>query len=306
MKLVTEEQSARLATHELAYRAVREALMAAVDPKTASFPVVLGHSFDPSNRFTVKSGAAPGIVGLKIGSYWPGNPERGLPRHSSTIILIDEAIGRIEAVVEGGQLNAYRTAAADAVATDTLARKDAEVLALFGTGHQARYEAAAVARVRALKDVLVVGRSAASTDAMVADLQALGLPARASSAQDACRAADIIIAATTAREPLFDADWVQPGTHISSMGSDATGKQELPPALFEHARLFCDLCEQSRRIGEFQHAGPEARIEAIGSVLLGAVPGRTSDSEITIFDSSGIAVQDLFIARAILAEVGST
>ena len=304
MQIVTEEQSARLATHELAYAAVRDALIAAVDPKTTSFPVVLGHASDTANRFTVKSGAAPGVVGLKIGSYWPGNAERGLPRHSSTIILIDEAIGRIAAVVEGGQLNAYRTAAADAVATDRLARRNAEVLAVFGTGHQARFEAAAVARVRTLKEVLVVGRATASAEAMAADLRALGLPARPSEAEAACRAADIIVAATTARAPLFDAEWIRPGTHLSSMGSDATGKQELPPALFSRARLFCDLPEQSRRIGEFQHASPEHRIEAIGSVLLGHVPGRTSEDEITIFDSSGIAVQDLFIARALLEKVG--
>ncbi len=304
MQFITEDQSARLITHEIAYAAVRDALMASIRPETASFPVVLGHGSDAANRFSVKSGAGPDIAGLKVGSYWPGNEAQGRPRHNSTILLLDQDTGRIGAVVEAGRVNAYRTAAADAVATDALARRDAEVLAVFGTGHQARYEVAALARVRKLRTILVVGRSEASARAMVADLVRQGLPAETAPAEAACRAADIIVTATTARAPLFEEAWVRPGTHVSSMGSDANGKQELPPALFPRARLFCDLPEQSRRIGEFQHAEASAEIAAIGAVLAGEAAGRTSEEEITVFDSSGIAVQDLYIARELLARVG--
>ena len=301
MLVVTEKELAALASHELAYEAVRMALADAVNPATVSFPVVLGHGSDPDNRFTVKSGAAPRIAGLKVGSYWPGNPVKGLPRHNSTIFLFDQSTGRITAAVEAGALNAYRTAAADAVATDALARSDAARLALFGTGHQALYEVEAVSRIRRLTEILVVGRSSRNVDNIVSEFKSRGLPARPSDAEAACKAADIIVTVTTATSPLFEAAWVSPGTHISSMGSDRIGKQELPPELFETARLFCDLPEQSRSIGEFQHVDAGIDVIAVGDVLSGKKQGRTNGEEITIFDSSGLAIQDLYVAKAILS-----
>ncbi|WP_337994700.1 hypothetical protein [Roseinatronobacter alkalisoli] len=174
------------------------------------------------------------------------------------------------------------------------------VLTLFGTGHQAAYEARSVARIRKLSRLLVVGRDPARTDAFVERLRSAGLPAEAATAEAAVRVADIIVTATTATRPLFKAEWVRPGTHISSMGSDSKGKQELPDDLFPRARLFCDLPEQSVRIGEFQHADPKAPPTAIGAVLSGNAEGRLNEREVTIFDSSGISLQDLYIAKAIL------
>jgi ornithine cyclodeaminase len=300
MIFVSEQESAAIASHELAFEAVRAALIAASKPGAHSFPVVLGNASDPQNRFTVKSSTDERMTGLKVGSYFPTNDAKGLPRHNSITLLFDQAEGRIGAIVEGGKLNAYRTAAADAVATDALARKDASVLALFGTGHQAEYEAAAVARIRTLKRVLVVGRDATKTDRFVTVLRGKGLPAERADAEAACRVADIIVTATTAAAPLFKAEWVRAGCHISSMGSDRTGKQELPPELFAASRLFCDLPEQSRRIGEFQHASAGVELTAIGEVLDGRAIGRTGADDITIFDSSGISLQDLYMAEAVI------
>ncbi|MFD2741171.1 ornithine cyclodeaminase family protein [Sulfitobacter aestuarii] len=253
MILITEAQSSAIVTPELAFEAVRDAFIAAVAPGAASFPVVIAHGSDPQNRFTVKSASGAELAGLKVGAYFPTNDARGLPRHASTILLIDQNTGRIGALVEGSAVNCFRTAAADAVASDALARPDAEVLTLFGTGHQAAYEAQAVARVRKLSRLLVVGRDPSRTEVFVERLRSSGLPVEAAAAETAVRAADIIVTATTATEPLFEAEWVRPGTHISSMGSDSEGKQELPSDLFPGARLFCDLPEQSMRIGEFQH-----------------------------------------------------
>jgi ornithine cyclodeaminase len=300
MILITEAESSAIVTPELAFAAARDAFIAAVAPGAASFPVVLGHGSDPQNRFTIKSASGAELAGLKVGAYFPTNDARGLPRHASTILLIDQTTGRIGALVEGSVVNCYRTAAADAVATDALARPDAEVLTLFGTGHQAAYEARAIARIRKLSRLLVVGRDPSRTDAFVEQLRGSGLPAEAAVGETAVLAADIIVCATTATAPLFQAEWVRPGTHISSMGSDSRGKQELPSDLFPHARLFCDLPEQSMRIGEFQHASPLAAPTAIGAVLSGDAPGRQDESEITIFDSSGISLQDLHMAKAIL------
>lgn len=300
MIYISEAESAALVTHELAYDAAKAALIAASAAGTVTFPVVLGHGSDERNRFTVKSGADAQLAGLKVGSYFPTNDEAGLPRHSSIIFLFDQSTGRIGAVIEGSKLNGYRTAAADAVATDALARPDASTLAVFGTGHQAAYEVAAVARVRRLGKVLVVGRSKERAHEFSESLRAQGLASQTADAEGACRAAEIIITATTARAPLFNAEWVQPGAHVSTMGSDATGKQELPPELFQNARLFCDLPEQSRRIGEFQHAAELLPVTALGDVLAGRTAGREDARQITVFDSSGVSVQDLYIAQEII------
>jgi ornithine cyclodeaminase/alanine dehydrogenase-like protein (mu-crystallin family) len=297
---ITEAQSAALVSHETAFQAVRAAFIAAIEPGAKSFPVVLGHASDPQNRFTIKSATGTKLTGLKVGSYFPTNDAVGLPRHDSIILLFDQNHGRIGAIVEGGKVNAYRTAAADAVATDALARRDARVLTVIGTGHQAAFEADAIARVRPIEQIYVVGRDSDRTTKFASKLRSEGLPAEASVAKAACSAADIIVTATTATAPLFEADWVKSGTHVSSMGSDATGKQELPPALFGKARLFCDLPEQSLRIGEFQHLTEDLPVTAIGEVLTNKASGRRSDDEITVFDSSGISLQDLHMAEAII------
>lgn len=301
MLFVPEAESAALATHELAYEAVRKAMLDVLAPTSETFPVVIAHGSTPSNIFTVKSASTADLAGLKIGSYWPDNSAVGLARHNSTIFLIDQSSGRIAAAVEAGTLNAYRTAAADAVAAETLARPNSRVLAVFGAGHQARFECAAVARVRDIERVLVVARQPEKAAAMAAQLSREGHLAEAADAEAACRAADIIVTATSSTSPLFREQWVKPGTHIASMGSDATGKQELPPGLLGRASLFCDLPAQSLRIGEFQHAPANARLVAIGDVLNGRLPGRTSTDEITIFDSSGLSIQDLRVAQHLLA-----
>ncbi|MCB1355567.1 MAG: ornithine cyclodeaminase family protein [Maritimibacter sp.] len=304
---IGEEDSAGLVTHDLAYAAVRAALIAAASGRSGVFPAVLGRSCDPGNTFSVKSGWSSDLTGVKVGSFWSGNPARGLPRHNSTIVLLDQETGRLRAVIEAGEVNAYRTAASDAVAADLLARPEARVLAVFGAGNQALFEVAALARIRPIDTVLVVARPSPRRDAFVATVMERGLDARAVPAEAAVRGADIVVAATPARAALFEADWVAPGTHVVSMGSDAPGKQELPVALLHRARLFCDLRSQSVQIGDFQHA--RAAIEAgelaltqIGDVIEGRRPGRLEEGEITVYDSSGISLQDLYIAEALIRE----
>ncbi len=250
----------------------------------------------------IKSAAGPAAAGIKIGSCFLGNDALDLPRHNSLILLFDQTRGRIGTIVEAGTLNAFRTAATDAVATDILARPEAEVLAIFGTGHQAEYEVAALSRIRRLRRVLVVGRAQSSSLAMVGHLNVAGIAAEMSEAEAACRCSDIIVTATGATAPLFRADWVRDGTHVSTMGSDAIGKQELPVPLLAAARLFCDLPTQSRAVGEFQHAPSDASLIAIGEVLRGTAPGRQSAEQIAVFDSSGLSLQDSYVALAVLGE----
>ncbi|WP_189262008.1 ornithine cyclodeaminase family protein [Streptomyces fuscichromogenes] len=304
MRILTEERSSALIDHELAFRAVTDAFVAAAAPGATLFPVVIGHGSDENDQFTLKSGASGRFAGVKIGTYFPSNDARGLPRHGTTVLLFDQERGRIGAVVEASQVNAYRTAAADAVATHALARTEAAVLTVFGTGHQALYECLAVARIRPITRINVVGRDRARVDGLRRRLdEHLGaVETRAADAETGCATADVIVTATTARAPLFEAAWVRPGTHVSAMGSDAPGKQELPPALLHRAVLFCDLPSQSLRIGEFQHYdGDPGDVTAIGSVLSQGDPGPSDADRITVFDSSGIALQDLYVAEALLA-----
>lgn len=301
MKFMSEDESASLVSHAMAYDAAREALVAVAE-EAIIFPAVLGHGSSPANRFSIKSAATADFAGLKVGSFWPGNSDQGLPRHNSLILLFDQSVGRVEWVIEAGKVNAYRTAAADAVAADLLARADASVLAIFGAGNQALFECLAIARIRPIRQVRVVARDAAKGDAFVAALKGEGLNAVRTEAREACEQADIVVTATPSRAPLFEADWVRPGTHVASMGSDAAGKQELPPALFDRAALFCDLPSQAVIMGDLQHfGGDRASIVAIGEVLRGSAQGRVSPEQITVFDSSGIALQDLTIARRLVA-----
>jgi ornithine cyclodeaminase len=145
MRFISEEESRLRITHEIAFHAVKDALIAAtVDVSSTIFPAVVAHAARKHDVFTIKSGTTSTISGLKVGSYWPDNITKGERNHNSTIILIDPASGRISSVVEAGEVNAYRTAAADAVAAVVLARPESSTLAIFGAGHQALFECLAL------------------------------------------------------------------------------------------------------------------------------------------------------------------
>jgi ornithine cyclodeaminase len=313
---VEEAVSKALVDEDLALESARSAFTASVTGGTV-YPVVVAPVTGDGHRFTVKSGASGTEAVIKIGSYWPGNEAHGLSNHGSTVVLLDPETGRVAAVVEAAAGNAFRTAAADALAVQTLAREDSRVLAVVGTGHQALYEARAAVRVRDFDTVLVAGRRPRAAQTRADDLRELlgasgtespsrgpsgtGLVVEATGIEDAVRRADVVVTATNAKAPVIRAEWVRPGTHISAMGADGSGKQELDPGLYEAADLFCDLPDQSRAIGEFSHAPDSVEITALGSVLTGDAPGRTDDEQITVFDSSGFALQDLAFAQAILA-----
>lgn len=300
MRFISESESSALINHELAYDAIYQALIAATQPDTKSFAVVHGQASDSKNIFSVKSSATQHLAGLKVGSFWEDNPKNGLPRHNALILLFNQTNGKMAAAIEAGKVNAFRTAASNAIATHVLARKDSKILSIFGTGNQAKYECEALARIRNFEQILIVGRDSNKAEKMAEDLNHLGIKTGVSEAKEACEQADIIVTATSSHAPLFKAEWVKAGTHISSMGSDKQGKQELPPELFRHSGLFCDLNTQSKVIGEFQHAPESATLTNIGDVLLANAQGRQSPEQITIYDSSGLSIQDLYIAQKIL------
>lgn len=301
------------AGRKAAFDAVRDAFVALADNEAELFPAVTAMVRSPETSISIKSGVnrRDGLVGLKVGTYWPDNDTRhGLANHGSTTLLLDDETGAARAVINARELNGLRTAAANAVATDALAREDAGSLAVLGVGHQAGYEIRAVCDVRPIARIAIWGRSSEKAEAFAATLRDLPVDAVVvvSDVEEAIAGADIITTVTLARRPLFAASSVPDGVHISAMGADKEGKQELDPDLLADALLFADDPVQSARIGEFQHIVRSGRVSAddivgVGDVLAGAHPGRTSPRQITVFDSSGVAIQDLNIAQFVLDDV---
>ena len=307
MLVLSEAQVKMIATPKLAFNAVREAFIAAHQGQGKLFPVVIAQGCDAGTTFSIKSGHLQDrrVSGLKVGSYWADNHQRGIPNHGTTTLLLDEETGIVRAVINAGYLNGLRTAAANAVATHSLARQNASVLGVIGAGHQAIFEVKAICQIRNIHKVLISSRSDASVNAAVEQLLAAGIPAEAADTKSACSQADILTTVTNASSPLLNAKWIKPGAHISAMGADQAGKQELPIELIASSTLFADLPEQSKVIGEFELAykqNSQLSITAIGAVLTDEAEGRVSEQQITIFDSSGIALQDLCVANTVLEQ----
>jgi len=307
LAVISEETVRQIVSRQLAFDAVRGAFESVASNRSQVFDVVIGTGLNDGEAFAIKSGNDAGgeTVGFKCGTYWAGNNDLGLAAHGSTILLLDAETGFPKVLVNASYLNGYRTAAADAVAVATLARSDSAVLGVIGAGQQAEQEIRAVSEVRALSLVKISTRSEERANWLANRLQDLAVEFRFTNAEEAVRGSDIVVTVTPSEEPLVRDEWVGDGTHISAMGADDVGKHELDTSIMKRASLFADFPRQSVVIGEFQHALGEGLISsaddisALGLVTLGKSPGRTSDSEITVFDSSGIAIQDLVVAAAI-------
>ena len=314
LAVVSEQTVRKIVTRQLAFDAVRAAFEAVALGRSRVFDVVIGTGLNEGEAFAIKSGidSAGELVGFKCGTYWAGNNEIGLPAHGSTILLLDPETGFPQALVSASYLYGYRTAAANAIAVSYLARSNATVLGVIGAGHQAEQEIRAVAEVRALSLIKISTRSEARASWIAERLQDVNIDIRFTSAEDAVRDSDIVTTVTPSRSPLVRDEWISDGTHISAMGADDVGKHELDTGILKRVSLFADYPRQSVIIGEFQHAyndgliGSADEIRALGSVTLGQSPGRISDSEITVFDSSGIAIQDLTAADAIFKAAQET
>ena len=307
LAIISDPTVRNIVTRQLAFDAVRAAFEGVAVDRARVFDVVAGSGLNDGEEFAIKSGidGEHEMVGFKCGTYWAGNFEKGLPAHSSTIILLDPETGFPQVLVSAAYLNGFRTAAANAIAVSCLARSDASVLGVIGAGHQAEHEIRAVAEVRALSLVKIFTRSEARASWITDRLKDVDIDIRLTSAEDAVRNSDIVVTVTPSESPLVRNEWIGEGTHISAMGADAKGKHELDTAILKRARLFAEYPEQAIKIGEFQHAYDDGIIDsvddicALGFVTLGKAPGRDSNMEITVFDSSGIAIQDLTVAGAI-------
>ncbi len=307
MYIVPEKEIAALMGREASFAAV-EAVFSAMSSKDAyNFPVIreaIGHAdalYGFKSGFDRKSLA----LGLKSGGYWPGNEAKGLTNHQSTVILFDADTGKVKALVGGNLLTALRTAAASAVSIKHLAPKNAKVLGMIGAGHQSTFQMRAAVEQRDFEKIIGWNYHPEMLSRLADLASELGLPFEAVELDRLGAEADVIISITSAFAPsLMDAHVTGP-THIACMGTDTVGKQEVEAALVARATVFTDEIAQSISLGETQHAIADGTLKQADIVELGAVingdhPGRTSSDELTLFDGTGVGLQDLAVASSVV------
>lgn len=307
MLIVRERDIADLMTREAAFDAVEKVFAAMAAGDARNFPVVreaLGHE-DALYGFKGGFDRAGGALGLKAGGYWPHNLERrGLINHQSTVFLFDPDTGKPAAMVGGNLLTALRTAAASSVSIKHLARADATVLGMIGAGHQAAFQLRAALEQRAFTKVIGWNYHPEMLPTLAKVAAEAGVPFEAVDLPGMAQA-DVIISITSAFAPSLMADHVSPGTHLACMGTDTKGKQEVEATLLARARVFTDEVAQAITIGEAQHAVAQgllapADIVPLGAVINGTDPGRRSPTDITLFDGTGVGLQDLAVAAAVV------
>ena len=307
MLIVPEREIADLMTREAAFDAVEKVFAAMASGDAYNFPVVreaIGHE-DALYGFKGGFDRAGLTLGLKAGGYWPNNLERrGIINHQSTVFLFDPDTGQATAMVGGNLLTALRTAAASSVSIRHLARKDAKVIGMIGAGHQAKFQLRAALEQRDFEKVIGWNLHPEMLSNLEEVAAEAGLPFEAVEL-DGMRGADVIISITSSFDAIITADQISPGTHVACMGTDTKGKQEVDPQLLARATVFTDEVAQSISIGEAQHAIAqgliaESDIAQLGAVINGTNPGRTSDDQITLFDGTGVGLQDLAGAAAVV------
>ncbi len=305
MIIVPESAIGELVSLEDCVNAVENVFVSMAERSAHNFPVVreaIGHQ---DALFGFKSGFdREGLaLGLKAGGFWPNNANQGLTNHQSTVFLFDPETGRCRAIVGGNLLTALRTAAASAVSIKYLARRDAKVLGMVGAGHQASFQLRAAVRQRPFEKVVAWNYHPEMLPKLAAVAEELAIPFEAVELDRLGDEADVIITITSSFQSILKARQIKPGTHLACMGTDTRGKQEVDAALVAAARLFTDEIAQAVSIGECQHAVAKgmiapAEITEIGAVINGQKPGRTSADQITLFDGTGVGLQDLAVAQA--------
>lgn len=323
IRVLSGEDIEKVFNLNMALEAVEKAYVQKHTGSGQVWPMVF-HEFEPGKAdLDIKSGNLneEDIFGLKVVSWYGANPSKGLPALFGTSLIFDLKTGEPKAVLNAGPITAYRTGAAGAIGAKYLARKDSKNLVVVGCGEIAAYLTAATLIVMPqLETVTVVNpwkpelaeeclaEMTAKVDELLKESSVERKAGIASSLQteEAVKAADIILTATPSYEPLVKAEWVKPGTHFSCVGADLTGKQEIESAIFAGARVFGDDTAQCFNVGECEKPHKEGILKElngeIGAVIAKAAEGRTSDEDITIFDSTGIALQDLASAAVVLRE----
>lgn len=273
------------------------------------------HADTPKGEFHIKTGGmmtgeTTGVFGLKANGGFFQNHALGLPNILGVIVLADAETGCTLAVLDSTEISRIRTGAATAVAARQLARPDSRTLAVVGTGVQAKTQIEALCQVLPIEHVRLVGRDVHRTKhrASVIETQ-VGVAVEAvGDIGAATRHSDVVVTCTPARAPLVGIEDITPGTFIAAVGADSPGKQELDARLTARCTAVADVLHQCVHVGELQHpirAGLLTEVQVhgeIGQILCGARPGRTTDEDITLYDSTGTALQDVAVGFAVYQE----
>jgi alanine dehydrogenase len=282
---------------ERALEAVREAFVAYARGEWSMPPKVYVPAY-PAGDFRAMPALGAGHAALKWVTSFPGNPEQGLPTVMGLVLVSDASNGMLKAVLDAGAVTALRTGAAAVLAAETLGRDDAGSAAVVGAGVNGR--AAARSFLARGRDVLIWDVDPARSEAAAAELGA-----RVAASREDALEADLVVTMTPGQEILFPPGSLGGGQHVSLMGADGPGKAEIAVEEILRAHVFCDDWEQASHNGELAHAVEAGGITGdevtqLGDVLVGTSPGRQSKDDITLFDSTGLAIQDLAIALAAL------
>ena len=254
------------------------------------------------------------MAGTKIVNVHPENPrlrqgfggqaKKGLKTVMAVIVLNDPKTGMPLALMDGTYITALRTGAASAVATKYLAKKSAQSLGVIGAGSQALTQIAAIFKIRAIKEIAVYDIKKGAVESLAKLLASEKIKIKKASLKEAVQK-DILVTATPAREPVVKKEWILPGTHINGIGADAAGKEELEPEILKKAKIVIDCWEQASHSGEINVPLAKGIISqkdiyaSLGEIVSGKKRGRENDKEVTIFDSTGLAIQDLYTANLV-------
>jgi ornithine cyclodeaminase/alanine dehydrogenase-like protein (mu-crystallin family) len=259
---------------------------------------------------------APAVFALKALCLIPSNPSRGLDTHQGTVTLFDGETGQPSAILDASAVTAVRTAAVSAAATRLLARADARKLAILGAGVQARAHLRALGDVRAFESIVLHSRRTETAYALAREPGAVasGRSVRVlDSAEEAVRDADVVVTATTAREPVLAREWLKAGAHVNAVGASTPAARELDTATVADCALFVDsreslineAAEYQAAVREGAFSGVEHVRAELGEVFAGLKPGRRDDAELTVFRSLGVAIEDLAAATLAVSRARS-
>ena len=306
MLVLSEADVAAVLPMADAIRAVESALRAQADGKVHQ-PVRVAIRASAGMFGSMPCAIEGTGLGAKLVTFYPSNAQRGLHTHHAAIVLFEPQTGAPIALVDGRLITEMRTAATSAIATRWLAAEGAGVVAILGTGVQARSHVAALAEVGAIRELRVWGRTPERAGLLASRAAQLGIAAKTvTSVADAARGAQIICTLTPAQAPILDSFDVEPGTHINAVGSSASHMQELATALVGRSRLFVDTIE-----GALTEAGdilaaiaegalpPKPDLVRLCDVVAGLHPGRTGRDDVTIFKSLGMAIEDIACAALV-------
>jgi ornithine cyclodeaminase len=319
MKILTEAELRRIVPLDLEAIACVEEAFHALATKAVSMPPILRLDIpEQRGEVDVKTAYVPGLDGfaIKISPGFFDNPKIGLPSTNGLMVLFSTKTGLVKAVLlDNGYLTDVRTAAAGAVAARYLSRPEASVAAIFGAGMQATLQLEALSLVRPIREARIWARDAAKAEAVASELTLkLGFPVHAvEDGRVAVSGADIVVTTTPSETPVLKAEWLQPGQHVTAMGSDAEHKNELEPAVITGADLYvADSLQQTRRLGELHHAiaaglvTEGAAFSELGEIIAGRKPGRSRPDQITVADLTGTGIQDTAIATLASARAAAT